>query len=467
MQHPHARSLILLAASLGPAATALGQIQKTQQPARPSLVWETSVSLTSALEGADEMAVDASGAVLVMGYLNVERDFYVLKFSSSGSLLWTRVFGGNAQDYASGMALDAAGDLYVCGNTTSDDFPTLLAYQPLKNGPSDAFLVKLSGADGSTVFSTLFGGSRHEWAHDVAIGPQGDIYLAGSTDSLDLETVNPIQPNLTLTQCFCDDAFVTRFTPLADAVSFSTYLGGAFDDAAHEIEVDAAGNIAIAGVTRSADFPTSNAFQPALGGGESDAFVARIEANETLGFSTFLGGEDRDSVQGMDLDPQGAIYVTGSTQSITFPTTPGAFEQSFVGGINSCEVPFSADRNCFDFFVTKLATDGSLSYSTFVGGQRDDEPRNLVLDHSGQAYVTGYTYSSDFPDEAPFGTVVVLRLSADGSQLHYALTHDTPGPNGGSAVALRGRSLYIASSIGLPYDTYVAKYRLPKVIQPQ
>ena len=427
--------------------------------AQPTLDWETTVSVTSEIsEGGDDMVVDAAGDAIVMGYLAVEQDFFVLKFDPAGNLLWSRIIGGSGLDNPGGLVVDDVGDIYIAGRTLSADFPTFLAYQSALSGPSDAFLMKLAGDDGSTLFSTYFGGTRAEWAYGIALGPDGTITIVGSTDSINLETVNPIQPNLTLIECFCDDAFVTRFTPQADAVLFSTYLGGTYDDIAQEVVVDADGNTTIAGRTRSDDFPTLGAVQPSRGGGEYDGFVARITAHDTLSYSTFLGGEDWDLIQGMAIDNAGAVYVTGSTRSISFPTTPGAFEENFVGGILACEVPFSADRNCYDMFVTKMEPDGSYGYSTFIGGTHDDEPRNVFVDSAGRAYVAGYTYSDDFPLGVPFGDALALRLAADGSALDFAISLDTPGGNQGSAVAVQGNHLYFTSVVGLPYDTYVARY---------
>jgi hypothetical protein len=425
---------------------------------QPTLVWETTVSVTSQLEGADDMVVDAAGNVIVTGYLPVEQDFFVLKFDPAGDLQWSRIIGGTGIDHASGLAVDDAGDIYLAGRSLSDDFPVQQAYQATKNGSSDAILMKLAGGDGSTVFSTYFGGSRSEWAHDLALGPDGTITIVGQTGSTNLETVDAIQDSLTLIECFCDDAFVTTFSPDGDAVLFSTYLGGTFDDLANDVTVDTAGNITVAGRTKSADFPVMNAAQPAHGGGEFDAFVARITADRALAYSTFLGGEDWELVQGMDVDADGAVYVTGSTRSVSYPTTPGAFQEDFVGGILACEVPFGQDQNCYDMFVTKLAPDGSYGYSTFIGGDGADEPRNVVVDQAGRAHVVGYTYSQNFPLGAPFGNVVALRLDPAGGDLDYVLAHSTPGSNAGSAVAVHGEDLFIATSVGLPYDAYVAKF---------
>ncbi len=433
----------------------------------PSPIWENVVSVAGQFEGADDMVVDADGYAVVVGNLPIERDFYVVRFSPSGSLLWSRIIGGTGLDNASGVTVDAAGDVYLVGRSLSDDFPTVLPYQSSKNGPSDAILMKLAAEDGSTLFSTYFGGSRAEWGFDVELGSDGSIYITGQTDSLDLETENAVQDGLTLTQCFCDDAFVTRFSPQADAVLFSTYLGGAFDDQASEIEVDAVGNIYFAGRTRSDDFPTLNAVQPVMAGGDYDAFVASITADYVLGYSTFLGGEDWELLQGMDADDAGNVTLVGSTQSIYYPTTPGAFQEQFFGGINACEVPFGTDHNCFDMFATRMTPDGFLAYSTFIGGSQVDEPRNVAVDHAGRAHVVGYTYSNDFPLEAPFGTVVAMRLNSDGSDIDYLISHDSPNVNSGSAIAVHRNNVFIAASSGtingnqVTYDTYVAKYGYP------
>ncbi len=456
--------VVLPASVLGEPTRAAGVKVAPTPGTQPLLVWETVVSAAGQFEGADDMVVDGAGHAVVVGYLAVEQDFYVLRFNPSGSLLWSRIIGGSGLDTASGVTVDAAGDIYLVGRSLSTDFPTQFAYQSTKNGPSDAILMKLAGEDGRTLFSTYFGGSRGEWGFDVEIGPDGSIYIAGQTDSLDLETANAIQDGLTLTQCFCEDAFVTRFSPEADVVLFSTYLGGAFDDQASEIEVDAAGNIYFAGRTRSDDFPTANAVQPVMGGGEYDGFVASITADYHLSYSTFLGGEDWELLKGMDADAEGNVTLAGSTRSVSFPTTPGAFQEQFVGGINACEVPFGADHNCFDIFVTKMTPDGLYAYSTFIGGYKVDEPANVVIDDAGRAHVVGYTYSDDFPLDAPFGTHVAMRLNTAGSDLDYLISHDSPNVNGGSAIAVHGDEVFIASSSGtingnqVTYDTYVAKY---------
>jgi outer membrane protein assembly factor BamB len=227
---------------------------------QPQMVWENTISVTSELiEGGRDMVVDDEGNAIVLGGLAVEQDFFVLKFDPSGDLLWDMIIGGSALDNASDLEVDGAGDIYIAGRSLSDDFPAVNAYQATKSGPSDAFLMKLDGDDGSILFSTYFGGTRAEWAHGIALGADGRITIVGDTDSINLETVNPIQEDLTLLECFCQDFFVTQFSPAADEVLFSTYLGGTFDEYSKDVSVDASGNIYVAGRTRSEDFPTQNA----------------------------------------------------------------------------------------------------------------------------------------------------------------------------------------------------------------
>jgi hypothetical protein len=183
-----------------------------------------------------------------------------------------------------------------------------------------------------------------------------------------------------------------------------------------------------------------------------------------LSYSTYLGGEDRELVGGVDSDDTGAAYVTGSTRSVSFPTTPGAFQEQFIGGINACGGgAYIPVFNCDDMYVTKLAADGSYAYSTIIGGHSIDEPRNIVVDAAGRAHVIGYTYSTDFPMDAP-PEYVAVRLNASGSDLDFFISHECPNVNSGGAIAVQGSSVFIAAKSGtinnnfVTYDTYVAKF---------
>ena len=203
---------------------------------------------------------------------------------------------------------------------------------------------------------------------------------------------------------------------------YSTYLGGANNDNASAVAVDAAGNAYVTGITASAtNFPTTaGAFQTTLGGG-SDAFVTKLNPTGTaLIYSTFLGGSDFDTGVGIAVDASGNAYVTGSTASTNFPTTAGAFQTTLAG---------PGGGSLTDAFVTKLNPTGTaLVYSTYLGGRDFDNGEEVAVDAAGNAYVTGRTSSTDFPTtvaafqttSAGGGDAFVTKLNSTGSALVYS-----------------------------------------------
>ena len=202
-----------------------------------------------------------------------------------------------------------------------------------------------------------------------------------------------------------------------DPLVYATFLGGSDYDWGTSITVDSSGNAYVAGETYSTDFPaTLSAFDTTYNGGASDAFVAKLNAaGSALVYATFLGGDNYDKGYGIAVDSSGSAYVTGYTDSADFPTTPGSFDTTF-NGIS-------------DAFMAKLNAPGSaLVYSTFLGGGNEDAGRGIAVDSSGNAYVTGYTWSADFPaTPGSFDTTYngdydafVAKLDAAGHALVYS-----------------------------------------------
>ena len=364
-----------------------------------SLVYSTYLGGSSFEEG-NGITVDAAGAAYVTGK-TISSDFptlnpyqtyqggddaFVTKLSSSGSsLVYSTYLGGSGYERGYAIAVDAAGVAYVTGNTTSSDFPTLNPYQTYQ-GDWDVFVTKLSSAGSSLVYSTYLGGSSADDGWGVAVDTAGAAYVTGRTFSSDFPTHNPYQ-----TYQGGYDAFITKLSSSGSSLIYSTYLGGSNSDYDVGIAVDAAGAAYVTGFTKSADFPTLNPYQTDQG--SHDAFVTKLSSSgSSLVYSTYLGGTGAEWGNGIAVDAAGAAYVTGYTQSNDFPTL-NPYQGTFQGGVN-------------DAFVTKFSSGGSsLVYSTYLGGSDNgDYGFGIAVDTAGAAYVTGYTYSSDFPTLNPYQT---------------------------------------------------------------
>jgi hypothetical protein len=455
--------LLSLAALIFPAGPAHALEGQSAVFAAPTFVYET-IFDGAFLDSGHDVAVDAGGnAYVLASAYDAEHNVLVLKVAPNGMVLWNAYLGGSALDIGTGIDLDGAGDVYVTGWTDSADFPTLNPLQGTLNGPRDAFVAKLSAQDGSLIYSTFFGGGYAEGANDIAVNGLGEIYLIGYTGSTDFPMVNPIQGALNTTYCFCDDAFVSKISADGSTLLYSTYLGGGFDDEGQSIGLDEGGNIYIAGNTKSNDFPTVNPIQAANAGGLRDVFAARISADgSALDYSTYLGGEEFDRVSRIAVDGAGNAYVAGTTRSVSFPTTPGAFQEQFAGGILECgSPPYEPLRNCDDLFVTKITPDGSgLAYSTYIGGNLDEEARGIALDGDGNAILAGYSVSADFPPAGigDSAAIVVPRLNSSGSDLLYTVAIASGSANAGHGIGVDDAGdLYVTGAKNVPADVYVAR----------
>ena len=257
----------------------------------------------------------------------------------------------------------------------------------------------------------------------------GQAYVVGVTLSTNFPTANPFQA----TNAAGPDAFVTKLSATGASLLYSTYLGGNSIDEGRGIAVDATGQAYVTGFTGSTNFPTATALQ-AMFAGEEDAFVTKLNAaGAALLFSTYLGGSGFDQGFGIAVDAASQAYVTGSTTSSDFPTaTP--FQATHAGGGN-------------DAFVTKLnAAGASLLYSTYLGGSSStDQGLAIAVDGTGQAYVTGYTQSTDFPTATPLqatyagnGDAFVTKLNAAGASLLFSTYLGGSGFDQGNGLAVDG-----------------------------
>jgi Beta-propeller repeat/Cep192 domain 4 len=265
---------------------------------------------------------------------NGSTDAFVMKISSTGSTVqYSSYAGGGDEDIGFGIAVDANANAYVTGLTYSSNFPvTASALQGTSGGAGDAFFAKVN-TDGSglpsLLYSTYLGGSGIDQGNAVAVDSTGLAYVAGVTGSATL----PFTTTGTLDGPA--DVFAAKLDATqigASSLLYFRYFGGSGADAGTGIAVDPAGNAYVTGTTTSVDFPTTEAvFQPAYGGGNTDAFVTKIDpTGATLLYSTFLGGTNADSGSGIAVDSTGNAFVTGQTCSLDFPLAHP--EQTASGG---------------------------------------------------------------------------------------------------------------------------------------
>jgi hypothetical protein len=375
-----------------------------------------------------------------------EEDAFVAKFSATGSLDYSTYLGGGG-DAGYGIAVDASGNVYVTGGTSSKNFPTTGPFQSTLLGTENAFVAKLNATGNALIYSTYLGGSGQDIGYGIAVDASGDAYVTGSTTSADFPLENAIQPQIgpDPKNRADENAFLAKLDPAGATLVYSTYLGGSYQDYAHGIAVDGSGNAYVTGTATSLDFPTVQALQPHAGGGlppgalvPTDAFVSKINAaGSALVYSTYLGGNGFDGGNGIAVDSSGDAYVTGLTDSSNFPTS-NALQPTYAGG----PAVGIFGRLPYDAFVAELNAAGSaLIYSTYLGGTGDDVGDAVALDEMGDAYVTGSTDSTDFPTSNPLqpavvGGTFVAQLNAAGSALVYSTY--LGGSDSGNGIAVDG-----------------------------
>ncbi|MGE0815477.1 MAG: SBBP repeat-containing protein [Vicinamibacterales bacterium] len=335
--------------------------------------------------------VDRVGFVYVAGWRERpgygDADVFVIKLSPDGSrVVYETILAGSGYDSVFGLAVDPFGGIFVAGSTASDDFPIRRAFQPELNGNSDAWVAKLDSR-GEIVWASYFGGTAGDGVMAMTTNAKGDVFLTGSTDSIDLPGATKGAQPRHAGGYF--DAYVAKLRGDGRGVVFASYLGGTADETGWSVAVDRADDVYVVGMTGSVDFPTVLALQPTFGGSYSDAFVTKFSSDgRTLRYSTYLGGTDFDYARSAALDSQGFVYVTGATSSSDFPTRR-AHKAILEGG---------------DAFVAKLPGDGqSLVYSTFLGGSQYEGGLAVAVDSAGHVAVSGVTASADFPDVGGLG----------------------------------------------------------------
>jgi pimeloyl-ACP methyl ester carboxylesterase len=455
-------------------------------------------------DGATSIAVDSTGSAYVLGYSN-SSDFpattlmgnnnsqfpfgyFVTKINAAGTAIVysTRIGAGNSDASAYAIAVDSSGRAYIAGGTGGWYYPTTpTAFQPscvcvndnTQNG-TDAFLTVLTANGDDLAYSTHIGGNGGEYASAVAIDPNGHAYVAGTTKSPYLGTLNPISFPTTagafrrsLASFYAqtigiDDGFVAKFDITASGAAslvYSTYLGGGAGgrderlygyDRAKAVAIDANGSAYVSGVTNSPAFPvTANARQSTNAGGY-DLFLSKLAPDgSSLLYSTYLGGTSDESAAGIAVDPSGYVYLAATTSGTDIPTTSGAFQRVHAGGT--------------DAVLAKLdplqSGAASLQSCTYLGGSGDDEAEGIAVDQGGHVFAIGSTNSVDFPTKNavqasirattcygvpgvvfPCRDAFVTELDPAGAALEFSSYLGGHGTDLAAAIAVQGGSIYVA-----------------------
>ena len=453
-------------------------------PAHP-LTIDPTLSYGTFLGGASDdtaraIAVDGSGNVIITGATysttfpsqsgaRQDTNVFVTKLNPTGSsLVYSTILGGAQSEEGLAVAADAAGNVWVTGETRSSDFPTRNPIQGSYRAGDDTFAAKLDPA-GNLLVATYLGDESGDRGNAIAVDAGGNAYIAGEagaqfgpvafvrklaadgrsqvyqgyfgeaqrgflkgtsalgiavdsagrahvvgkTNTYDFPEVNALYPGCTddgAGDCADDQAFVTIITPDGNSIEFSTYLGGTRGDEARGVALDAAGNIYVTGQTTSADFPTGGPNVTPKRGPDnfSDAFVAKFTPLGTaLAYATFFGGEAWDEANAVAVDREGAAYIVGLTSSGDLPILGDPAQ----GAIDGTCIVGSTERYCYDAFVARLGPTGALTWSSYLGGTSDDLAYGVAVDAGGSIYVAGRAESSGFPTTA--GSLQPRKAAAD------------------------------------------------------
>lgn len=377
----------------------------------------------NALDQSNAIAIDAGGNAYVTGFttssnlplINPYRstfqgvtEAFVMKLNAAGQPVYVTFLGGTGDDSGNAIAVDSTGAAYIAGQTSSVDmFPS-----PLRapSGGTDAYVAKLSAAGNQLVYGTYLGGTGEDFGQGIVVNTANDAFITGWTTSTNLNGATRVGSSA--------EAFLARVNAAGSAIVFTGYSGGSGDDRAYAIAIDPAGNIYIGGETGSSNIP-GTPFQPAFGGGLNDGFVAKWQSNGTPVYWAYLGGNNSDIVRGLAVDSAGSVYAAGVTLSPNFPVV-SAF-QSVLGGGS-------------DAFVTKINNLGTaITWSTLLGGNFEDAASSIAVSSTNSVYVGGYTRSTQ-----GFPLVSSIKTTSPGITFDGFVTH----------ISSTGTSLFYSSTLG-------------------
>lgn len=316
-------------------------------------------------------------------------------------------YGGSGDDWITGNCFDDEGNQMIAGITFSDDLPVFNAQQQVFGGVADGFVAKYS-SENELVFASYFGGNGSDEGRAIIADDQGNIIIAGYTESHDLSVLNALQGELQ----GHGDGFVAKFTPSGELL-FATFIGGSGDiDIIERITIDPYGNYLFVGSTDSEDLQTTpGAFQESYGGGTRDTFIMALsEDGQSIEYCSYLGDENEQTMLGVAVDSTGSLGLVGLSFS-GWNTTSQAFQQEYGGG-QSDAIVAKVGANC-----------SSLEWTTLIGGNGWEFGDNIEFDSNDNIVVAGYSGSSDFPlvnqifnDEGSYDAFIT-KIESDGTGL--------------------------------------------------
>ena len=355
----------------------------------PTLLWGTYYG-GSGTENASGVAVDATGNVYLVGqtssttgiasgghqntYSGGVFDLMLIKFNSAGLRQWATYYGGTGDETNSNLAVDASGNVYLSGRTSS---PTAIAsggHQNSYGGGGDAFLTKFSSA-GVREWGTYYGGTGEDRGSAVAVDATGNVYLTGLTASSTAIASGGHQN----TYAGNNDAFLVKFNS-AGVRLWGTYYGGTGDDRGNAVAVDASGNVFLSGETLSTTGIASGGHQSTFSGGAGDAMLVMFNSAGVRQWGTYYGGTGDDRGNAVAVDASGNVYLSGRTASTT-AIASGGHQNTYGGGV-------------FDAYLVKFNSAGLRQWATYYGGTGEDRGDALAVDATGKVYLAGRTLSS-------------------------------------------------------------------------
>ncbi len=366
-------------------------------------------------------------------------------------LVYAGYIGGGGTDFGTGIAVDSNGNAYVVGHTSSAaaSFPVSGGPDLSHNGGFDVFIVKVNSAGTGLLYAGYIGGSGNDFGYGIALDSSNNAYVVGYTESS--ETSFPVSVGPDLSYNGGGDAFVAKVNSTGTALLYAGYIGGSGEDYGAGIAVDSSGNAHVTGWTSSSETSFPVTVGPDLGyNGGVDAFVAKVNSMGTaLLYAGYIGGSGEDYGTGIALDSSGNAYVTGWTSSseTSFPVSVGP-DLSYNGG--------------GDAFVAKVNSTGTaLLYAGYIGGGSGDYGNGIAVDSSGNAYVVGYTGSSETtfpvrvgPDLTYNGghdgfDTFVTKVNSAGTALVYAGYIGGGSDDYGRAIAVDSKgNAYVAGFAG-------------------